>query len=96
MFNSFHKALNGLCKADFITWDNFDELLIPATLEIKEGAVKWHHFSRPCNSHIKFLHYSEKPNSLQQFQCLQGIQSMAGSTLARDEFRTLKVNPKEA
>lgn len=31
----FHKALNGLCKADFITW----ELLISATLEIKESTL---------------------------------------------------------
>ena len=36
---------NGFTKADFITWDNFDELLISASLEIKEGAVECYHSS---------------------------------------------------
>ena len=43
--NSFHKAQNILCKADFITWDDFDELLILATLEIKESTVECYHSS---------------------------------------------------
>ena len=38
-------ASNGFTKADFITWDNFDELLISASLEIKEDAVECYHSS---------------------------------------------------
>ena len=68
MFNSFHKAL---CKADFIKWDNFDELLIPATLEIKEGAVECYHTFRCCNSHLKIWRYTEKPiRNTQKCKCL--------------------------
>ena len=62
IYNGLHKALNGLCKADFITWHNFDELLILAILEIKEGAVECYHSSRHCYSRLKIRRYPEKPN----------------------------------
>ena len=39
MWIFIHKALHGLCKDDFITWDNFEELLILATVETKEGTI---------------------------------------------------------
>ena len=39
-----HKALDGLCKIDFITWDdNFDLLQMFATYKIKEGAIECYH-----------------------------------------------------
>ena len=62
MYNSFHKPFNSLSKVDFITRDNFDELLISATSEIKEGTVECDHSSRRRNSHLKICRYPEKPN----------------------------------
>ena len=51
----FHYDLNGLCKPDFVTSNNFLELQISATLEIKEGAAYYYHSSRLCTAISKKL-----------------------------------------
>ena len=43
--------------------DNFDELLILITYEIKKDAVECYHYSRRCSSRLEICRYAEKPNT---------------------------------